>query len=400
MWCCFRMIYPIFMYKKVVTIIFGSQSVEHDVSIVTARLILEGIDREKYRPLPIYIARDGVWYANFAEGYFARDFKGTPEQLSLWQRVGLIRTNRAELLVEQEAKWGLSPLQPEVAIMAIHGTAGEDGTVQGLLELVGLSYTGSDVLGSAVGMNKVVMKELLRYHKLPIADYFSFSRAEWERDSGGITKRVKKQLSYPVFVKPANLGSSIGVSRVSTPDGLKFAIDVAALYDSTIIIEEGIEDMVEINCAVMGDVENVTASLCEQPLRAKDFLDFEEKYIAGGGSIKQGWSKGVKGAKSKVLIPAPLPEKLAHGIQEAAKTVFRVLRSEYGMARVDFMVRPKKKKFWVIEINTIPGTLQAGLWKASGIPLPELVDHLIKLAEARFQEKQKNIQVFESSLLK
>jgi len=387
---------------KTIAVIFGSQSVEHDVSIVTGRLALESLDQQKYRPLPIYIARDGVWYANFNEGARARDFKGTPEQLKLWKTVSLIRTNKGSKLVMGSGEsWVDAPLQPEVVVVAVHGTAGEDGTLQGLLELVGLPYTGSDVLGSALGMNKVAMKELLRHHGLPIADYLSFARADWQRDPEEIEKRVKKQLSYPVFVKPANLGSSIGVSKVNTPDGLKFAIDVAASYDNTVIVEEGIEDMTEINVAVFGGDRELTASLCEQPLRAKDFLDFEEKYISGGGSIKQGaGTKGTKGSKTKVLIPAPLPESLAHDLREAAKKVFSVLRSDYGMARIDFMTKPKKKKFWVTEINTVPGTLQLGLWQASGVPMPQLLDKLISLAEQRFQEKQKNNRVFESSLLK
>lgn len=408
------------MNQKIAAVIFGSQSVEHDVSIVTGRLVLEGLDKEKYRPLPIYIARDGVWYANFEEGYLARDFKGTPEQLSLWQKVGLtclvgrqVRANPAAggaskgcmLLAEKEAKWGLAPLQPEVAVVAIHGTAGEDGSVQGLLELVGLPYTGSDVVGAALGIDKVVMKEMLRYHGLPITKYIFFTRRELEQALEKIASRVKKEIGYPAFVKPASLGSSIGACKVKTPDGLPFALEVAASYDQTIIVEEAIENMVEINVAVMGSGGELTVSLCEQPLSAKDFLDFNEKYINNGGSIKQGsgvmshGSKSSKGAKSKVLIPAPLSEKLAHEIQEAAKKVFKVLRSDYGMARVDFMVRPRKNKFWVTEINTVPGTLQTGLWKASGIPLSELLDRLIALAEARHAERQKNVRVFESSLL-
>jgi D-alanine-D-alanine ligase len=270
----------------------------------------------------------------------------------------------------------------DVVFPAVHGTFGEDGTIQGLLEMSGIPYVGAGVTGSAVGMDKVLQKDILRQNGIPVPDYQLLLREDWEK-----TRKIK--VKFPAVVKPANLGSSVAVTKVRNQKELEMAIDLAAQFDRRIIIEECLENVIEINCSVLG-YKTLEASVCEQPVKSTDLLSYEDKYLKGSKT------KGM--ASLSRLIPAPIPTALTKKIQETAKKVFRILDAS-GVARIDFFVDVKKNKIWVCEINTLPGSISFYLWEKSGYPFPKLVDKLVELAYERFNDRKKTQYSFSSNLL-
>jgi D-alanine-D-alanine ligase len=378
------------MVIKKVGVIFGGRSVEHDVSIVTACQIMENMNREKFEPVPIYISKEGEWFTGESlskiDTFSKRDFLhekrmflsplyGCRELLSHPSERGLFKKRLREEI--------------DVAFPAIHGTNGEDGTLQGLLELADIPYTGSGVLGSAVGMDKALMKWIFTGAGLPVLDYYWFFRNKWENEPEKILNEIEAKLSWPLFVKPANLGSSIGISRATNRDELQYAIDVAGHYDRKILVEQGIENPTEINCAVLGMEEDLTPSVCEQPLSLEEFLSFEDKYMRGGKA------KGMSGQSRK--IPAPISDELTETIQGLAMRVFSAIDAR-GVARVDFLLDSDKKPY-INEINTLPGSISFYLWEAKGIKFSELIERLIDLAYRVHKEKSTQIYTFDSSIL-
>jgi len=281
-----------------------------------------------------------------------------------------------------------------VLFPVIHGPFGEDGTIQGIFEFADIPYVGSGVMASAVGMDKVVLKDILKGHGFPMPKYLWFLRDDWQKRKEELRRAIKKSLRYPIFVKPANGGSSIGVSKVSTEDGLDFAVDLAASFDRKVVVEEGIvgKNIIEVNCAVLGNDKPV-ASLCSQPVVKAEFQDYATKYLQEGKGTIGG------GGKAGVIIPAPISERLAKEIQEMAINVFKAIDGS-GMARIDFLVDARRERIWVEEPNTLPGTIMVGLWRASGVEPPELISRLIDLAIARYQDKKKNLRSFDSPLLR
>ncbi|MBX6395410.1 MAG: D-alanine--D-alanine ligase, partial [Alicyclobacillaceae bacterium] len=270
--------------KKVVGVVFGGRSVEHEVSIVTAHQVMHHLRREAYDVVPLYIDKEGVWWTGDAltklEAFQASNRAKMFEQASRVLVVpspggGLIEDPRfLRGLFRKPRQWKL-----DVAVLATHGTYGEDGCLQGLLEMAGIPYTGPGVLGSAVGMDKIVMKDVFRAHGIPVVDYLWVYRDQWHRTPDEIADRIEKELSYPVFVKPSNLGSSVGIGRAENREGLFHAMDVAAGYDRKLLIERAVESPREINCAVLGVGDDVKVSLCEEPVSWEAFLSYEDKYI-------------------------------------------------------------------------------------------------------------------------
>jgi D-alanine-D-alanine ligase len=272
----------------------------------------------------------------------------------------------------------------------VHGTYGEDGTLQGLLELAGLPYVGAGVVGSAVGMDKIVMKAAFRAAGLPIVRYTWFTRARFEREPDEVLDEVERDLRYPLFVKPANLGSSVGITRATDRAELRQALEVAASYDRRLLVEEGVERAIEVNCSVLGN-EDPMPSVLEQPVTWQEFLKYEDKYLRG--------SKGQGMESAARRIPAPIPPDLTRRIQGLAVEAFRAVDCA-GIARIDFLVDESAGAVYVNEINTIPGSLSFYLWEPSGVSFPELVDRLIQLALERHAERAKTTYTYDSSLLR
>lgn len=372
--------------KKRVVVLFGGRSGEHEVSLNSAASVMAALDKEKYEIVPVAITREGRWLAGI-----------TPEQLKAGADQPVLPAagggtdaktvflpadpgyNKLAVLGEGGAGEGAGEV--DVVFPVLHGTYGEDGTVQGLLELANVPYVGAGVLGSALGMDKVLMKTVLALHGLPQARFWSCLRREWERDPGKAADEVEEYLGYPCFVKPANLGSSVGISKARHREELARAMDLAASYDRKIIVEEFVSAR-EVEVSVLGNDDPI-ASLPGEIIPLKDFYDYEAKYVDG---------------LSNLVIPAELPPATVARLRELAVKVFKVLDCA-GLARVDFFLRQPDGEVLVNEINTIPGftrfSMYPKLWEATGIGYRELLDRLIELAIERHRDKNRSRTTFE-----
>jgi len=375
-----------------VGVVFGGRSVEHEVSIVTAHQVIEAMNREKYDMVPLYITKDGRWFSG-EKLRDLRNFKDLTAVTSGLDQLFLSPDPSVKGLVSAKpGGWFRRSKQVKLDLIfpVIHGTYGEDGTLQGLCELADLPYVGAGVLGSAVGMDKIIMKMVFRQEKLPIVNYVWLSRKMWERKPDEIIDMVEQELPYPLFVKPANLGSSVGITRARNQDELKFAIEVASHYDRRLIVEEGLTRIIEVNCSVLGNDDPVP-SICEQPVSWEEFLSYEDKYLRGGKS------QGMKGSDRR--IPAPISSELTAEVQRLAVKAFKAVDCR-GIARIDFLVDPEQHHVFVNEINTIPGSFSFYLWEPTGLKPPQLVDRVIELAFEAYEERKKSTYSYESNLLR
>jgi len=376
--------------KVVVAVMFGGRSVEHDVSIVTAQQIMNAFDEDRYKVVPVYISREGKWYT----GEPLRDVKN-------FQQDNLLNSNDVLscVLTPDVRHHGLilkplsgrfqksEVLRIDVAFPAVHGSHGEDGTLQGLFELADIAYVGCGVLSSALTNDKILTKQVLRNNNLPVVDEIWFTRDQWRESSDEIIKQIETTLEYPLFVKPATLGSSIGVSRVHDTQLLRASIDTATHFDRRVLVEQGVQG-IEINCAIMGFEGSLRTSVLEQPLTWADFLGFEDKYLRG--------SEGMKSADR--IIPAPISEELTTRIQQIARDAFEAVDGR-GIARIDFLVQPDQKAVYVNEINTMPGSLAFYLWQESGLSPSQVVDELVKLAHTAQGNKRLNMYDYKTNLV-
>jgi len=365
-------------------VLFGGRSGEHDVSLTSAASVIKALDPAKYELVPVGITREGRWRVGTkAFGLLtgvANDTAAGTTQLATVLEAGKAITPSADptgpklLAAAQPSEMNARP-EVDVIFPVLHGTFGEDGTIQGLLELADVPYVGSGVLASAAGMDKDVMKRLFRDGGLPVVPWETVLRQEWESDPAGVRGRIEKRLRYPVFIKPANLGSSVGITKVHRASELPAAMDLAAQYDRKLLIEKAI-DAREIECAVLGN-DDPEASVPGEVVPVNEFYDYEAKYIKEG---------------SELLIPANLSGQQVRRVQELAVRAFKAIDCA-GMARVDFLMDRKSGKIFVLEINTIPGftsiSMYPKLWEASGLPYPKLLDRLIGLALERHRDKQR-----------
>lgn len=366
------------MSKKIrVGILFGGKSAEHEVSLQSAKNIVEAIDKEKYEVVLIGIDKKGKWFLNEASRFLLH--ADNPKLIKLNKasdNVALVPGEKEEQLVSLTSRRSVGPV--DVVFPILHGTFGEDGTVQGLLKLADVPFVGASVLGSAIGMDKDVMKRLFRDAGIPTADFLVFHKSSLNKIN---FEDVKNQLGLPFFVKPANLGSSVGINKVKDKQQFADAINDAFKYDNKILIEEYIKGR-EIECSVLGN-ENPIASVPGEVLPQHEFYSYEAKYIDENGAILE--------------IPAKLPEHIIKEVQDLAIKAFKVLCCE-GMARADFFLRDNKEVI-VNEINTIPGftkiSMYPKLWEVSGISYSELIDRLIQLALERFEKEKKLKTSFE-----
>jgi D-alanine-D-alanine ligase len=361
-------------------ILFGGRSGEHEVSLTSAASVMKALDPQKYQVVPIGITREGKWLVGSAAdkllpGVLERGKPVTPSVDPSGPQ--LIPLNERHQQTPQNAP------AVDVIFPVLHGTFGEDGTVQGLLELADIPYVGAGVLGSAAGMDKDVMKRLFRDAGLPVVPWMLVLRGEWERERKRVMRGAKKEIGFPLFVKPANLGSSVGISKVVRPSGLEAAINLAAAYDRKILIEDAV-DAREIECSVLGN-ELPEASVPGEVVPVNEFYDYEAKYVKEG---------------SELIIPARLTRRQTKQVQEFALRAFQAVDCA-GMARVDFLLDRRTGKLWVNEINTIPGftpiSMYPKLWEASGVPYSQLIDRLVELALERHREKARTRFTFQPS---
>src|SRR6267154_4229367 len=392
------------MSKLRVGILFGGRSGEHEVSLLSAASVLNAIDKDKYEVVPIGITKDGRWLtAGDAENLLQGKLVIEPRHLragdpELTQPAAVLARGEAVVVPPEPVhrQSGLVPFQTDAALTrraadrainvdvifpVLHGTFGEDGTIQGLLELADIAYVGAGVLGSAAGMDKDIMKSLFRAAGLPIVRHVTVLRSRWESAPKKVEKLVESKLKYPVFVKPANLGSSVGISKAHDRKELGPAIDEAAKFDRKIVIEEGVggkkNKAREIECSVLGNDDPV-ASVPGEIVPSAEFYDYSAKYLDEG---------------SQLIIPAKLTKAETKRVQELAVAGFRAVECS-GLARVDFLMDPKTRKIFLNEINTMPGftaiSMYPKLWAASGLAYMDLIDRLIQLGIERHEDKKKN----------
>lgn len=376
--------------KTVVGVIFGGRSVEHDVSIVTGHQVMRAFDPERYEVVPIYIDRQGRWFTGdpLAE---LKNFKNEIVSLKGVQSAVLSpSTQHHGLIVNPTAgRFEKAEIRRlDVVFPAIHGSHGEDGTLQGLLELADIGYVGCGVMASAIANDKIMSKIVLSQQGVPIVEGVSFSRAEWLESSDKVISHIIHELRYPVFVKPATLGSSIGVARANDETLLRVHIEVAISLDRRVLIEQAVENATEINCAVIGSDDDIQASVLEQPVSSAPFLTFEEKYTRG--------SEGMKSAER--IIPAPLNDDLSAKIKAIAVQAFRAIEGR-GTARIDFLVKPEAGEVYLNEINTMPGSLAFYLWQEQGMPPRAVVHQLVEIARDAQAEKRKNNYDYQTNLV-
>ncbi|KXK54622.1 MAG: D-alanine--D-alanine ligase [Chloroflexi bacterium] len=374
--------------KTTVAVIFGGRSVEHDVSIITGSQIMRAFDPARYDVAAVYITRDGRWFTG--EPLKSLDsFTGDVTSVKGVEPVVLSPSTQHHGLIVKPVT-GLfqraAVQRVDVLFPAVHGSHGEDGTLQGLFELADIPYVGCGVLASALANDKALTKVVLRQAGVPVVDDVVFTRAEWQDDAEAVLARIEERLSFPLFVKPVTLGSSIGVGRVNDRALLRATIEVATSFDRRVIVEPAVVDCVEINCAVMGDDTGLTASVLEQPKGWAEFLTYEDKYMRGG--------EGMKSAER--LIPAPLSPEQTGRIQSLAKQAFAAIEGR-GIARIDFLVRGDE--VFLNEINTMPGSLALYLWSETGMSSGDVVDRLVTLAQNAGAEKRRTSFDYQSNLV-
>jgi D-alanine-D-alanine ligase len=388
------------MSKLKVAVIFGGRSGEHEVSLVSAQSVMAALDPDKYDVIPVGITREGAWIVgrNPMQALRQEDFSTTrpaaifadPSKQGLWASVGAGEAE-TEALAKVEA--GGEPVtfgklatlsEVDVVFPVLHGTFGEDGTVQGLLELAGVPYVGAGVLCSALAMDKIAFKDVVKTHGLPIADYVWASRRAWLSDPDTILDAAEAKLGYPVFTKPANLGSSVGICKCHDRAELRHGLDEAARYDRRLLVEWAVPAAREIEVSVLGN-EDPSASVPGEVVPSREFYDYAAKYLDEGEDA------------SKLLIPAPLDDATTRDIQDLAIRTYKAIDGA-GMARVDFLLNDETGEIYLNEVNTIPGftpiSMYPKLWEASGVPYGRLLDWLIDLALDRHQENTRSERVY------
>lgn len=375
-------------------VFFGSRNPEHDVSIITGQMIMAGLRKLGYEVVPVYLTKSGVWNIGTELGKLKTFTKtggaSTLNDVDNWYLDLELSTKKRKFVFRKKGIIGKN-ITVDLAFPAFHGQNGEDGTFQGLCELLNVPYVGCDVMSSAITMDKVMTKLLYVAQNIPTTEFVYFTKYDYNVSKANILSGIKEKLLFPVVVKPARLGSSIGIAKAKDQKEMEFAIEVALQYDDKALVEECVEPLMDVTCAILGNNEPA-ASLLQESVFSSDFFSYDDKYLNDGGAQ-------LGRAKNKLMIPATLDQKTTKAIRDMAVAIYKMVGCS-GTARVDFLYNKKTKKYYANEINTLPGTLYHHLWKASGIELPELLTKLVKLAEERYVNKQKITATFESDILK
>ena len=366
--------------KTNIGVFFGGRSTEHEISVISASQAMHAIDREKYDVTPIYISKQGRFYTGDAL-FDVANYRDIPALLAKCTQVYMEPSyGDYNLYRVKKPMFGSAVLTTlDVVIPVLHGSNVEDGIFEGVLETIGIPYAGCNTLASANGMDKITMKMILRECGVPVIDYVWFTDKEWFKKRDEIIAKIEDKIGYPVIVKPANLGSSVGIGRAADRRQLIDKIADPEKYSSRLIVEHMVDNLKEINCSVLGDCDEYQASVLEEPIKSAEILSYEDKYMGG--------TKGAKGMQaSQKRIPADLPKEMTERIQFLAGETFRVLGC-HGVSRIDFIIDDDTQEIFVNEINTIPGSLSFYLWEATGLKFDQLMDRLVKLALKRSREQ-------------
>ena len=372
--------------KTNVAFFYGCRSVEHEVSIISAVQAMASVNKEKYDITPVYVTKNGEMYSGSAL-FNIEEYKNLNTLLDKCKKVNFTRENNTVYMVEQSKKKFKKPTltQIDVAFPVVHGTNCEDGTIQGYFEYLNLPYVGCDIISSAVGMDKAVFKDVLKTAGVPVLDCITIRAKEYIANRDTVSEKIEEKIGFPLIVKPVNLGSSVGITKVNSKEELDDAIMLAFSFTDRILVEKAITALREINCSVLGDSDECQASVCEEPFMNDEILSYEDKYL--GNSKNGGKSKGMASLGRK--IPADLSETKANEIKDLACKTFKAIGAN-GVVRIDFMIDTDTDTVYANEINTIPGSLAFYLWEATGIKYPELLDRMIDLAFKR-QRNRENI---------
>lgn len=387
-----------------VGLFFGGQSVEHEVSVISGIQALYAFDELEYEVIPIYITKQNTFYVGEAIGKI-EEYKDISTLLKKSQQVVLVNNNRNVNLVKYPMKRLGNPVYNtiDVAFPVVHGTNVEDGTLQGYLRTLCIPYAGPDVTASAVGMDKYVMKTVLKDQSIPVLECVCCNIREYQFELKALIKKTEEKISYPSIVKPVNLGSSVGIKIAKNREELEEALDYAFQFSGKVMIERAITNLKEINCAVLGDYEEAEASECEEPINGDEILSYEDKYMSGGGSKNEGSkaSDGSKGGGMSSLsrkLPADISAKTRDTIRQMAVETFQALNCS-GVSRIDFMIDVDTEDIYVNEINTIPGSLSFYLWEPVGVKYEELLHRMVRLALKREREQEQLTFSFDTNLL-
>lgn len=377
-------------------VMYGGETVEHEVSIISALQAISNLNRDKYEIIPIYIGKDRTFYTGSVlfdiETYKNFDnYKNSVKEVSLYKKGKSFYLQNTNGLLRKDIT------EVDAVLPIVHGNNVEDGTLAGYLDTIGIPYVGPHVLGAALGQDKVAMKQVFLSSGIPIVDFTWFFDTDYLDDKESILKDVEK-IGYPVVVKPATLGSSVGITFVKTNKDIESAIEEAISYDNKVIVEKAVENLVEVNASVIGNYENQKVSPLEEVMGLDEILSYSDKYLSSG-KTKGSKSSGSKGmASTSRIIPARISDKLTKEIQETSKKVFKTLNLS-GVCRIDYLIDKKTNKYYVNEPNTIPGSLAFYLWKEDGLEYKDELDEIISIAIKEYKNKSKKVNSFETNIL-
>ena len=388
--------------KIKVGVFFGGESCEHEISCITANQVLHALDSDKYEVIPVYIAKNRDLYTG-DELFDLSNYYSLNELVSKLKKISLVKDGNKVYIKPVKSSLFEKKETIDVAFLAVHGTNGEDGTLQGFMEMMKLPYTSCDVLGSAIGQDKAIMKEIFAYEGIPMVDWTYFYYDDYAKNEASYLSRVA-EIGYPVIIKPANLGSSIGIEVAHDEEEFKNKVKEVKEYDLKIVVEKLIQNLKEVNCSVMGSLFDAKASPIEEVLKGDEILSFEDKYVgnakgskgAKGAKVPQKGSKGMATTKRKV--PADLTDEATSYIKNVSLKVFKALNAN-GCVCIDFMIDRDTDKIYVNEINTIPGSLAFYLWNEEGIDFSKECDILIENALKRYRIKEKMTFSFDTNIL-
>ncbi len=387
------------MHRYPAAVFFGGPSPEHEVSVITGLQAVAALKENGRDVLPVYVSKGGRWFTgdSLADISAYKDLKALEagaDEMALAPGPG----RSLRLVPLNQPTFGRKEgVLVDAVLLAFHGGSGENGGVQGLCEACGVPYSGSGVMASAVGMDKVRAKILCRSAGVSVVDWVETTETEWIGAEERELDRIQEAIGYPAIVKPVRLGSSIGIAKVDDRAELERAIEEAFRYDASVMVERCVPNLREINCSVLGSAGNNRVSVLEEPVAGDDTLSFEDKYLRGGsGGSKSDSAAGM--ASLDRIIPAPIPEETANTIRTMAKSVFDAMDG-CGVARIDFLMDDESGEVWFNEINTIPGSLSFYLWEPSGLPFHQLVERLLELAVERFESRTRRVRSFDSNLL-
>lgn len=381
--------------KTVIGVFFGGKSVEHEVSIISAMQVIENLDSEKYDVVPVYISKDNRFYTSELLTRI-EEFKDLEETKRMSNEVYFTQEDSKLVLNSKKGIFKKVLAKIDIAFPVVHGINVEDGTLEGLLEMYNIPYVGCDVCSSAVGMNKIIFKKVLEASKLPIVEYETLNISEFEEDADKAYEKITRKLTLPIIIKPANLGSSVGIEIVKQKEEFKDKMQNVFAFCDSVLVERCVTNLREINCSVLGNYNEQEVSVLEEPIKNDEILSYKDKYMGEGSKsgklgVKSGKLGGAKGSGMASLsrkIPAELTKSQEEEVYSLAKETFKILNCE-GISRIDFIIDGDNNKIYVNEINTIPGSLSYYLWQPKGIEFSNLLDRAIRYAIKRKERRDK-----------